>query len=252
MNILTDHGAIPGATTVQTAAIQAAIDACAASGGGTVLVPAGTYITGTLQLRDRVTLHLENGAVLKGSDHLVDYPEILGSFTDAVGQKRNRCMFYAVGATGVAITGQGAIDGNGGAFGYDQDGRPFLLRMINCRDVQLTGITLRNSPGWVSHYLGCENVHIHGISIHSHTNGNNDGIDIDSCRRFRVSACDLDCGDDAICIKSTRATPSENIVVTGCVIRSIWGALKLGTESAGDFRNIIISDCVIRDTCGGG
>ncbi|MDX6765244.1 MAG: glycosyl hydrolase family 28 protein [Candidatus Methylacidiphilales bacterium] len=252
MIVITEYGAVAGIATAQTRSIQSAIDACAATGGGTVLVPAGIYHTGTLQLKDRVTLHLENGACLKGSADLVDYPEIEGSFTDAVGQKRNRCLLYAVGATGVGLSGQGTIDGNGGAFGYEEDGRPFLLRFVDCRDVQVTGITLRDSPGWVSHYLGCENVLVQGITIHSHTNGNNDGIDIDSCRRFRISACDLDCGDDAICIKSTRATPSENIVVTGCVIRSVWGALKLGTESAGDFRNIIISDCVIRDTHGGG
>jgi hypothetical protein len=195
---------------------------------------------------------LENGAVLKGSPRIEDYPEVGGEFTDAIGQKRNRCLIYAEGTTGTAITGQGAIDGNGGAFGDAQDGRPFLVRFVDCKDIQVSGVTMKDSPGWVSHYLGCENVLVQGITIYSHTNGNNDGIDIDSCRRFRIAACDLDCGDDAICIKSTRATPSENIVVTGCVIRSIWGALKLGTESVGDFRNIIISDCVIRDTCGGG
>ncbi len=251
LNVL-DYGAHSGVPVVQTNALQATLDACGGAGGGTVLVPAGLYHTGTLRLPSRVTLHLENGAILKGSADLADYPEITGSFTDAVGQKRNRCLLYAVGASSIAITGQGVIDGNGSAFGYEQDGRPFLLRFVDCRDVQMQGVTLRDSPGWVSHYLGCENVHVHGVTIHSHTNGNNDGIDIDSCRRFRVSACDLDCGDDAICIKSTRATPCENIVVTGCVIRSVWGALKLGTESAGDFRNIIISDCVIRDTHGGG
>ena len=249
---LFDHGVIANSAAVQTAAIQAALDACAAAGGGTVLVPAGTYHTGTLRLRDRVTLHLENGAVLKGSAAIADYPEVVGSFVDAVGQKRSRCLIFAQDAVGVSLTGQGTIDGNGGAFGYAEDGRPFLLRMVDCRDVQVLGITLRDSPGWVSHYLGCENVLIQGVTLYSHANGNNDGIDIDSCRRVRIAACDLDCGDDAICIKATRATASENIVVTGCVIRSVWGALKLGTESAGDFRNIIISDCVIRDTCGGG
>jgi hypothetical protein len=104
----------------------------------------------------------------------------------------------------------------------------------------------------VSHYLGCENVLIHGITIRSRTNGNNDGIDIDSCRRVRISDCDIDTGDDAICIKATRARPSEDILVTGCRICSTWGALKLGTESAGDFRNILFSNILIRNTEGGG
>ncbi len=252
MILATNHGVRPGLETVQTAAIQAVLDTCSANGGGTVFVPAGTYETGTLTLRSNVTLHLDNGAVLRGSPRIEDYPEVTGGFTDAVGQKRNRCLIYANGITNAAITGQGTIDGVGGAFGYEEDGRPFMVRFIDCKDVQVTGITLKDSPGWVSHYLGCENLLIQGMTIRSHTNGNNDGIDVDSCRRVRISACDLDCGDDAICIKSTRATPSENIVVTGCVIRSVWGALKLGTESAGDFRNIIFSDIVIRDTHGGG
>ncbi len=217
-----------------------------------MVVPAGIYETGTLNLRSYVTLHLENGAVLKGSSRLEDYPKVGGSFTDAVGQQRNRCLIYAADTTGTAITGQGCIDGNGGAFGYDQDERPFMVRFVDCKDVQITGITLKDSPGWVSHYLGCENVFIHGVTIRSHTNGNNDGIDVDSCQRVRISNCDIDTGDDAICIKATRTTPSENIVVTGCVIKCVWGALKLGTESAGDFRNIIFSDIVIRDTHGGG
>ncbi|MBC8039921.1 MAG: glycoside hydrolase family 28 protein [Opitutaceae bacterium] len=248
---LSDHGARPGLPNAQTACLQAALDACATAGGGTVTVPAGTFVTGTLRLRDHVTLHLENGAVLKGSANLADYPEVIGGFTDAVGQARNRCLIYAQDAVGVAITGQGTLDGNGAEFAHDAPGRPFLLRMIDCRDVQVVGVTLRDSPGWVSHYLGCENVLLSGLTIRSHANSNNDGIDIDSCRRVRVIACDLDTGDDAICLKSTRATPCENIVITGCVIRSTWGALKLGTESAGDFRNIVISDCVIRETCGG-
>lgn len=231
---------------------QAAIDACAAAGGGTVRVPAGRYVIGMIELRSHVTLHLENGAHLVGSLDVADYPEVVGGFTDAVGQKRNRCLVYARDCQSVGLTGEGTIDGRGGQWGFEQDGRPFMVRFIDCRDVRVTGLTLRDSPGWVSHYLGCENVLIQGISINSHVNGNNDGIDVDSCRRVRIANCDLDTGDDAICIKSTRATPCENIVVTSCVIRSVWGALKLGTESAGDFRNIIISDIVIRDTHGGG
>lgn len=250
---ITSHGALAGADLApQTAAIQAALDACAAQGGGTVLVPAGTYRIATLFLRSYVTLQLENGAMLLGSEQLEDYPDLSGGFTDAVGQKRGRCLIYAQGLTGVAITGQGTIDGSGSKYTHEQDNRPFLVRFVDCRDVQMTGVTLQNSPGWVSHYLGCENVLVQGVTIRSNVNGNNDGIDIDSCRRVRIAHCDIVTGDDAICIKSTRATSCENITVTGCVISSVWGALKLGTESAGDFRNIVISDCVIYDTHGGG
>ncbi len=250
-NILS-FGAIPGSGNPQTSCIQKAINVAAGEGGGTVFVPAGEFISGTLTLASWVTLHLDNGAILKGSPNRIDYPEVSGGFTDAVGQKRNRCLIYANGTVGSAITGLGTIDGNGPAFGYEEDGRPFMVRFINCRDVHVSGVTLKDSPGWVSHYLGCENVLIHGITIRSRTNGNNDGIDIDCCRRVRISDCDIDTGDDAVCIKATRAKPCEDIVVAGCRISSTWGALKLGTESAGDFRNILFSNIVIRDTEGGG
>lgn len=251
INILS-YGAEPNALPIQTQALQAAINAAASCGGGTVRIPAGLFRVGTLVLRSHVNLHLDGGAVLKGSENIGDYPEVVGGFTDAVGQSRNRCLIYAQGTTGTAISGQGTIDGSGGAFGYEEDGRPFMIRFIDCRDVQVTGVTLKDSPGWVSHYLGCENLRIQGISICSRTNGNNDGIDVDSCRRVRISDCDIDTGDDAICIKSTRTTPSEDILVTGCRISSTWGALKLGTESAGDFRNILFSNIIIRNTEGGG
>jgi polygalacturonase len=247
-----NYGAKPGSGFSQTSAIQAAIEACRAAGGGTVLIPAGTFVTGTLFLLSHVTLHLENGARLVGSTRLEDYPEVSGGFVDAVGQKRNRCLIYAKNTTHTCITGPGTIDGSGGHFAPDQDGRPFLVRFIDCTEVQVTGVTLVDSAGWVSHFLGCENILIQGVTIRSHVNGNNDGIDVDSCRRVRINACDIDTGDDAICLKSTRATPCENIVVTGCILRSIWGALKIGTESVGDIRNVIFSDCVIRDTEGGG
>lgn len=238
--------------SLQTTRIQDAIDNAAALGGGTVRLSPGVYRIGTIFLRSHVTLHLENGCFLKGSCDIADYPEVSGGFTDAVGQKRNRCLIYAEDTVGTSLTGQGIIDGSGSDYGFEEDGRPFMVRFIDCRDVQVTGITLQNSPGWVSHYLGCENVRIHGLTIRSRVNSNNDGIDIDSCRRVRISDCDIDTGDDAICIKATRADASEDIVVTGCRISSDWAALKLGTESAGDFRNIIFSNIVIRDTNGGG
>ena len=247
-----NHGAVANSPELQTSAIQAAIDEVAGKGGGTVTIPAGTYLIGTLVLKSHVTLFLDNGSLLKGSPDIRDYPEVNGGFVDAVGQSRKRCLIYSEKTVGVSIDGRGIIDGSGGDYGFEEDGRPFMVRFIDCRDVQVTGVTMQNSPGWVSHYLGCENVRIHGLTIRSRVNGNNDGIDIDSCQRVRISDCDIDTGDDAVCIKSTRSQPCEDIVVTGCRISSDWGALKLGTESAGDFRNIIFSNIVIRDTNGGG
>lgn len=247
-----EFGAKGSGSVLETREIQAAIDACFAQGGGTVLVPAGTYQTSTLVMKDRVTLHLERGATIKGSDKLEDYPPVSGSFVDAVGQRRTRALLYAENAEGIAIEGYGTIDGSGGAFERDLQDRPFLLRFIACRNVVVRDVTLRDSAAWVSHYLNCENVHISGVTIRSHVNGNNDGIDIDSCTNVRVLGCDIDTGDDAVCLKSTSSKPCRNIVVSNCLLKSDWGALKIGTESAGDFQDIVISNCVIYDTKGGG
>ncbi len=236
----------------RTHAVQSAIDACSESGGGTVSIPAGRYRIGTIYLRSNVNLHLESGAVLEGSSHLEDYPAAIDGFTDAVGQRRSRCLIAAVNAERVSISGRGTIDGRGGTFPRDQDDRPFLLRFIGCRDVSVTDVTLRDSAAWVSHYMECDGVHVRGVTIRSRVNGNNDGIDIDACRNVRISDCDIDTGDDAICLKSTTGGACRNVIVSHCLLKSDWAALKLGTESVGDFQNIILTDCIIYDTHGGG
>jgi hypothetical protein len=249
---VSEYGASPDANGIQTLSFQAAINATFESGGGTILVPAGRYHIGTLSLRSNVTLHLESGAVLVGSADLTDYPLDFGGFTDAVGQRRGRCLICAVDARRVAISGRGVIDGNGGAFARDLDDRPFLLRFIRCSDVSVTDVSLRDAAAWVSHFMECERVALRGVTIRSRVNANNDGIDIDACRNVRISDCDIDTGDDAVCIKSTTGGPCRNVTVSQCLLKSDWAALKLGTESAGDFQNIIFSHCVIYDTTGGG
>jgi polygalacturonase len=249
---ITQYGASRGLTTPQTPFIQKAIDACAANGGGVVVIPPGEFLSGTLWLKSHVTLRVEAGGRLVGSDKIDDYRSDTGMFIDAVDQKRGRCLFYGENAENITIEGQGTIDGRGALFGPDGHDRPFLVRFRRCKKLLVRDITLRDSGGWVSHYLECEQVRITGVTIHSHVNGNNDGIDLDSCRGVIVSDCDIDTGDDAICVKSTTGQSSEDILVNNCRIKSDWGALKLGTESVGDYRNIVISNCVIRDTLGGG
>jgi hypothetical protein len=237
---------------IRTESIQSAIDACFEAGGGTVKVPAGRYRIGTISLRSNVNLHLESGAVLEGSSDLADYPAAIDGFVDAVGQRRSRCLIAAVNAERVSISGRGVIDGRGGTFARDLDDRPFLVRFIGCRDVSMTDVTLRDSAAWVSHYMECDTVHVRGVTIRSRVNGNNDGIDVDACRNVRISDCDIDTGDDAICIKSTTGGACRNVAVSHCILKSDWAALKLGTESAGDFQNILLSHCIIYDTNGGG
>ena len=101
---------------------------------------------------------------------------------------------------------------------------------------------------WVQHYLACDDVRISGLTVQSHVNANNDGIDIDSCRRVTIAGCNIDSGDDAIVLKSCSARPCQDVVVSGCVLRSTCNALKMGTESNGGFQNIVLTGCAIYDT----
>jgi polygalacturonase len=231
-----------------TQAIQRSIDRCSQAGGGVVLLPAGTYLSGTLELKSGVTLHLAAGSRLVGSTSLDDFPERVPALRSYTDNYTRRSLIYAEKQERIAIEGAGVIDGRGAAFKGPYLARPYMLRFIECRDVAMRGVTLRDSPMWVQHFLACDGVHIHGITVHSHVNSNNDGIDIDACHRVRISDCDIDSGDDAIVLKSTTDRACEDVVISNCVLRSACNALKLGTESNGGFRNIAISNCSIRDT----
>ncbi len=241
-------GASGDGARLDTKPVQDAIDACTRAGGGTVQVPAGTYLSGTLVLKSRVTLHLEAGATLLGSKNLADYPPHVArirSYTDTYTEKS---LVYAEGAENIAIAGRGTIDGQGAAFKGPYKVRPYVIRSIDCRDVSVTGVTIKDSPMWVQHYMACDGVEIRGITVRSRVNANNDGIDIDACQRVRISDCDIWCGDDAIVLKSTLDRPCKDVVITNCVLSTLCNALKLGTESNGGFENIAISNCSIYDT----
>lgn len=247
------HGATGDGVHLDTAAIQSAVDACAAAGGGAVQFPPGTYRSGTIRLRDRVRLHIGGGATLLASTHLADYPVLvpkLRSFTDTYTDKS---LIYAEGVTGAGLEGEGVIDGQGASFSgpykvRPYKVRPYLVRFIECREIAVRGLELRNSPMWVQHYLACEGVRISGIRVHSRVNRNNDGIDIDSSSAVRISDCHIVSGDDAIVLKATTTRPCRDVVVTNCVLSSLCNALKLGTESTGGFDNIVISNCAVYDT----
>lgn len=239
------HGAVGDGRHLDTEAIQAAIDAAAAAGGGVVDLPAGTYLSGALTLKDHVTLHLQPGAVLLGSRNLEDYAA-------------HRGLIHAEEARDIAITGRGLLDGQGGAlaatFATRQEekevltaarARGKLIDLVRCRGVRVEGVSLRNSPSWMQHYFECDDVVIDGITVHNHCNLYNDGIDIDNCRDVRISNCRISSGDDAIVLKSRSERTCENVTITNCIVSSHSNGIKLGTESHGGFRNIAVSNCVI-------
>lgn len=249
-------GAVGDGVTLDTHAIQAAIDSASACGGETVVLSPGRYLCGTLTLRDNVVLHIARGATLLGSTSLQDYPEHVSSYLSHVNRYSTRSLIVADGAVNIAITGEGIIDGQGTLDNYPATEtetlmgitrRPYLMRIISCKGVKVQGIRLRNSPAWTQHYLNCENVLVDGIDVYNHGNYNNDGIDIDNCRQVRIVDSHFNTDDDAICFKTTNATGRcENVVVANCVIAANCNAMKWGSETNGGFRNFTITNCVFR------
>ena len=247
---VTKFGAIGDGTTINTVAFQKAIDTCSAEGGGTLTIPAGRFVTGTIQLKNNTTLHLDEQAVILGSTQAADYRNV-DPFIDGTGAELGYALVVAVDAHHVGIEGKGAIDGQGLALKATQTPyaiRPFLVRWVRCSEVEVQDVQLRNSGAWTMHFFQSKNATASRVSIRSVGLANNDGIDIDSCENVRIKDCDIDTGDDAICLKATSAKACRDITVTGCKLRTRCNSIKLGTESLGDFEHIRISDCQIRDT----
>lgn len=243
-----NYGARGNGETLDTAALQKAIDECAQAGGGKVRFPPGRYLTGTVFLKSHVTVYLEAGATLVGSTRLEDYPITISKIRSYTDNYTERSLIYGEDLEQITLCGRGLIDGRGASFKGQYKVRPYTIRIINCRDVSVRELTLKDSPMWVQHYLSCDGVSIDGITVMSKCNANNDGIDIDGCQRVRISNCDIRSGDDAIVLKSTLDRPCKNVAVTNCILSSDCNAFKLGTESNGGFQNIVVSNCAIYDT----
>ena len=242
-----DFGAQPDGKALCTAAIQKAIDACAAMGGGSVYLPPGTLRSGTIYLKSNVTLLLESGSTLLGSENIADYPRNVPAVRSYTDNYVDRSLIAGQDLENVAIRGRGTIDGNGGKFRWPQYlTRPYAIRLVRCRGILIEGVTMRNSAMWMQHYLACDRVTVRGITVFNHVTHNNDGIDLDGCHDATVSDCCFDSDDDAITLKSTLNRACENITITNCTAASHCSAIKMGTESNGGFKNITIANCAIR------
>ncbi|MDR1381742.1 MAG: polygalacturonase [Tannerella sp.] len=221
--------------TLNTIALQRAIDECSAKGGGVISLPAGEYLTGTLFLRKNVCLNLEKGAIISGSRNESDYP----------GTGRRKALIFAEYADNISITGEGVINGNGDAFTRENNApnRPTLIQLFDCNNVKVSGVRMENSGFWTFRFVRCDGVDIHHVDVDGHANWNNDGFDIES-KNVTVSDCILDTDDDAICFKSEDPDfVVENIAVKNCKLSSNCNFIKFGTASAGGFRNIKVHDC---------
>lgn len=282
---ISEYGAVGDSLTVNTAAIQKAIDDCSKNGGGTVILKSGNYVSGTLLLKNNVNLKVTEGAKLISSINPNDFIPI-DPFIDATGQYRGQCLIGAIDVENVSITGKGIIDGRGEKFkpkevkktlqrlGIEEKkhdfthllsknnryvskkirygNRPFLVRFVRVKNSKFKDITLQQPAAWTLHFFQCNNFLVDGIKIHSKANRNNDGIDIDSSTNGKIINSHIDSDDDAICFKGTSSKAVDSIYVEHCKISSGWGAIKFGTESMGDFKNITVKNCKIYDNRGGG
>jgi polygalacturonase len=248
-----DFGARGDGVAKDTGALQKAIDAAAARGGGTVAVPAGRYLSGTIHLKSNVTLQLENGAAIVGSPDEADFDPYEKLPFQSVSDKETTYFHYALVAAenvhDIAIVGEGAIDGN-----RTKRGGPKTIAIKLCERVTIRGITVRNSPNYSISLWGTDYVNIDGVTI---LNGYADGIDPDSCRYVRIANCFIDAHDDAICPKASpsmgmeRRRAVEHLTVTNCVLRTDCNGFKFGTESSGDLRDIAVSNLTIAAREGG-
>lgn len=258
------YGARGNGKKMDSPAIQKAIDACYRAGGGTVVVPAGTYLSATIVLKDNVTLHLEKDALILGTTDYKAYDN-LDPFTEGLGIDVGWALMVAVDAKNVTLEGEGTIDGQGSALkerhiktdtrpeGKRWGLRPFLLRWVRCENVKVEDVTLKYAGAWTSHYFQCRNVNINNVTIRSFGVAHNDGINIDGCQHVRISNCDIISGDDALCFKTTSSKMGcDDIIVTNMKLKSNQAGIKMGTESMAGFENIKISNCHIYDTKNGG
>ena len=268
-----DYGAVPDGKTLCTKAIQRAIDDVFRSGGGLVYAPPGIFLIGGLELKSRITFYVEAGCVLLGSKNIDDYDYHPGP--PMQGDANGHHVIFAQNADDVTLCGPGTIDGQGeaywesrhrapaspdnewrdvSAFDYrpaDSNRRPSpMIEFAQCRNVRMSTLTIRNSSGWTIRPVACDTVHIEGLRVRNPNYGpNTDGLDITACTNVFVSNCDIDVGDDAICIKSENPygdlLPTRNITITNCVLTSSCNGLKMGTAGRGAFENIVFSNSVI-------
>jgi polygalacturonase len=256
-----EYGAVGDGRTLDSRALQTAIDLCAERGGGTVYLPAGQYLTGSLFLRSNISLHLDSGAVIFGSENPEDYP-IIHARWEGKHQDTYAPLIAGQNLNNIAVTGRGTIDGRGASWWKAKEEnrlahpRPRLISFSDCSNVLIEGITAVNSPSWTINPVHCQNVTIHAVTIINPANSpNTDGINPDSCRLVRISDCYVSVGDDCITIKSgteyehpDRYAPCRDITITNCTLERGHGGVVIGSEMSGGVKNVVISNCVFIGT----
>lgn len=260
-----EHGVVNDSTLLQTKQLQAVIDKAAAAGGGVVVIPAGTYLSGALFFKPGTHLHLEEGAVLKGSDDISNFP-VINTRLEGQNLKYFAALVNAEKVDGFTISGKGTINGNGERYWRSfwlrravipkctnmDELRPRLLYISHCNDVQISGVRLMNSPFWTTHLYKCNRVKLLNLTITSPASPvkapSTDAIDIDVCNDVLVKNCYLSVNDDAIALKGGKGPWADkdtanngsntNIIIEDCTYGFCHSALTCGSESIHN-RNIV-------------
>ncbi len=261
---VTYFGAIGDGTTLNTEAIQSAINQAHKDGQGRVVIPEGVFLTGSIHLYSGVELHISEGAVLLGS--------YLHEHHDVAKSSYMRAIILATDQQNIAISGKGIIDGQGRKNGVLLDSmyhvglldsirynhvekrprfymRSMLIVFVKCKGILVEDITLKDAASWVQHYDRCEDLTIDNITVDSDAFWNNDGIDISDSKNVRVTNCNINCADDGICLKSHYVDyVMDSVYISDCRVRSSASAVKFGTKSEGGFRNVLIKNIEVYDT----
>jgi len=267
---ITDYGVAEDSSIVQTKKIQAVIDNASQSGGGVIIIPKGIFLSGSLFFKPKTHLFLEENAVLKGSDDISNFPIVM---TRMEGQtlKYFAALVNADSVDGFTISGKGTINGNGLRYWKSfwlrreinpnctnmDEMRPRLVYISNCKDVQISGVTLINSPFWTTHFYKCENVKLLNLTIFSPATPvkapSTDAIDIDVCTNMLIKNCNISVNDDAVALKGGKGPladkdknngSNQNIIIEDCNYGFCFGALTCGSESIYN-RNIIVRRCTV-------
>ncbi|HET7536537.1 MAG TPA: glycosyl hydrolase family 28-related protein [Candidatus Didemnitutus sp.] len=241
-----DFGAKGDGAAKDTAAFQKALDTCAVNGGGEVVVPAGRYLIGSVQLGTRTILRLAVDSVIAGSPDADDYP-MMDVRWEGRWQPGRRALIYAGNVDHIGIIGSGRIEGDPTVAAPQNPRGVVVLESINCHDVRWEGFTVVQGGNWATHPTYCTQVVIKNLTIR----GRRDGIDVDSCRDVRIEGCDIETGDDAISLKSGRGLngarigrPTEDVVIADCNLRCTrFASIGIGSETSGGVRNVRIERC---------
>jgi len=242
-------GAKGDGDTIDTIAIQKAIDACFHAGGGYVVLAGGTFVSGTIHLKSNVYLQVNPSATLLANPDINDYPDGTHYNRYVNETDMDRCFIYAEDAENIGVMGQGEINGNAECFPNEGSiYRPMMMRFLRCKHVRVKGLRLYNSTAWTTAFLDSENIWCEDLDIRNDRKYNGDGLDYDGCKNVFISNCKILGTDDNLCLQaSSKNYPMKNVHITNCHFTSICAGIRIGLKSIGDISSVTIHNCTFEN-----